>query len=129
MVKAPAVPLKTVPLKTILLVEDADGKRLTRKWLLGSLGYAVDAVRSAEEALILFKAETHDVVVAATTLPGMTGPELAQVIKMRSPSTPVLLCTAGPACDDHSCVDAVVPGMAHVQALVEALERLLAAAG
>ena len=120
MVKAPAVPLKT-----ILLVEDADGKRLTRKWLLGSLGYAVDAVRSAEEALILFKAETHDVVVAATTLPGMTGPELAQVIKMRSPSTPVLLCTAGPACDDRSCVDAVVPGMAHVLALVEALERVL----
>src|SRR5438093_1623297 len=79
-VKSPAVPLKT-----ILLVEDADGKRLTRKWFLGSLGYAVDAVRSAEEALGLFKAETHDVVVATTALSGMTGPELAHVIKMRSP--------------------------------------------
>ena len=122
MVKAPAVPLKT-----ILLVEDADGKRLTRKWLLGSLGYAVDAVRSAEEALSVFKAETHDVVVAATALSGMTGPELAHIIKLRSPSTPVLLCTTGPACEDRSCVDAVVPGTAHVQVLVEALERLLTA--
>ena len=121
MVKAPAVPLKT-----ILLVEDADGKRLTRKWLLGSLGYAVDAVRSAEEALILFKAETHDVVVATTALSGMTGRELAHVIKMRSPSTPVLLSTAGPACDDRSCVNEVLPGTAHMQSLVEALERLSA---
>ena len=121
MVKASAVPLRT-----ILLVEDSDGKRLTRKWFLGSLGYAVDAVRSAEEALSLFKAETHDVVVATTALSGMTGPELAHIIKMRSPSTPVLLYTAGPACDDRSCVKDVVPGTAHMQALVEALERLSA---
>ena len=54
-------------------------------------GNLVDVTRSAEEALTLFDPALHDVVVTADAIPGITGPELAHNIKLRSPRTPVVL--------------------------------------
>ena len=108
------------------MVDDMDECRITTRWFLTNFGYAVDAARTAEEALSLFDPAIHDLVVTDNTMPGMTGAELAHVIKMRSPSTPVLMYT-GHSPADRSCVDMVVQRPTHLLALKEAADSLLAA--
>src|SRR5207253_6753402 len=73
--------------KTILLVDDVDACRVATKWFLSNFGFGVDSARNAEEALALFNPELHDVVVTDHSMPGMTGAEMAHIIKLRSPST------------------------------------------
>jgi CheY-like chemotaxis protein len=120
MARSPAAPVKT-----ILLVDDGDACRVTTKWFLTNFGYAVDAARTAEEALALFNPAIHDLVVTDNSMPGMTGAEMAHVIKMRSPSTPVLMYTGHPP-DDRSCLDRVIQRPTHLLALKDAADELLA---
>ena len=112
--------------KTILLVDDGDECRVTTKWFLTNFGYTVDAVRNAAEALILFNPATHNLVVTDNAMPGMTGVEMAHVIKQRSPSTPILMYSGNPP-DDRSCVDQVIQRPTHLLTLRDAVEKLLAA--
>ena len=111
--------------KTILLVDDSDACRITTKWFLTNFGYAVDSVHSAEEALALFNPKIHDLVITDNSMLGMTGAEMAQLIKMRSRSTPVVMYT-GSAPEDRSCLDLVIERPAHILAVTEAVERILA---
>ena len=110
--------------KTVLLVDDGDETRITTKWFLANFGYAIDAVRSAEEALALFDSKLHDLVITDNRMPGMSGTEMAHIIKLRSPSTPVLMYT-GMRPEDQSCVNAVVVRPTHLLVLKEAVEKLL----
>ena len=112
---------------TILLVDDVDACRVTTKWFLTNFGYEVDCARSAEEALALFNPRIHDLVITDNSMPGMTGVEMAHIIKMRSPSTPVLMYT-GRSPEDQSCVDMVIEQPAHLLALKEGVDQLLAKA-
>jgi DNA-binding NtrC family response regulator len=112
------------PIKTILLVDDEDNCRLLTKWFFGSFGYTVDTARNAEEALNLFDCKIHDAVITDNRMPGMTGSEMAHVIKMRSPSTPVVMYT-GSTPSDCSCIDLVVERPTHLLVLKEALDELL----
>ena len=111
-------------MRTILLVDDRDDCRITSKWFLTNFGYAVDAVRSAEEALALFDPNIHDVVVTDNSMPGMTGAEMAHVIKLRSPATPVLMYTGDPP-EDQTCLDLVIKRPTHLLALKEAVDGLM----
>jgi DNA-binding response OmpR family regulator len=110
-------------LKSILLVDDDDQCRVATKWFLTNFGYAVDSVRCAEEALALFDARVHDLVMTDNRMPGMTGAEMAHVIKMRSASTPVFMYTALPP-EDQSCLDLVVQKPVHMLTLVEKVASL-----
>jgi CheY-like chemotaxis protein len=112
--------------KTVLLVDDVDGTRITTKWFLSNFGYAIDAVRSAEEALAQFDSKMHDLVITDNRMPGMSGTEMAHIIKLRSPSTPVLMYTGMPP-DDQSCVNVVVAKPTHMLILRQAVEKLLSA--
>jgi CheY-like chemotaxis protein len=111
-------------LHTILLVDDGDDSRVTTKWFLTNFGYAVESARSAEEALAIFDPIVHDIVVTDNSMPGMTGGEMAHIIKLRSPSTPVLMCTGSPP-PDQSCLDFVIQKPAHQLTLKEAVDSLL----
>lgn len=108
----------------VLLVDDMEGWRMTAKWFLSSFGYLVDSARTAEEALQLFNPALHDVVVTDNSMPGMTGLEMAHIIKMRSPSTPVLMCTGNPPAE-HACVDLILQKPVHLLKLREAIVSLL----
>ena len=110
--------------RTILLVDDNDETRVMTKWFLGNFGYAVDSSRSAEEALVLFNPAVHDVIITDNSMPGMSGAEMAHIIKLRSPSTPVIMYT-GALPDDQSCLDLVFQKPTHLSALEEALRGLL----
>ncbi len=110
---------------TILLVDDHDAFRITTVELLAGCGFAVESARSAEAALALFDPNTHDVVVTDNSMPGMSGAEMAHIIKLRSPYTPVLMYTAHPP-EDQSCLDLVILKPVPVMALKLGLEKLLA---
>lgn len=111
-------------LTCILLVAQQDATRLTAKWALTSVGYLVDVARSAEEALVLFDPKLHDEVVTADAIPGITGPELAHIIKLRSPRTPVVLLAGEAAPEDRTCLDAVLENGALAWGLTAALQSL-----
>jgi CheY-like chemotaxis protein len=110
--------------KTILLVDDMDECRVTTKWFLNNFGYTVESVRSAEEALALFNPGTHDVVVTDNSMPGMSGVEMARVIKLRSPATLVVMYSGNPPAD-QSCLDLVIQRPTHLLTLKEGIDRLL----
>jgi CheY-like chemotaxis protein len=112
------------PVKTILLVDDEDYSRITTKWFLSNFGYAVDAVRTAEEALALFDGASHDLIVTDNAMPGMTGVEMAHVIKLRSPSTPILMYTGNPP-EDQTCLDRVIQRPTDFLTLKDAAAKLL----
>ena len=111
-------------LRTILLVDDSDVCRITTEWFLANLGYEVHSVGSAEEALQLFDPTTHDLLVTDNSMPGMTGAQMTHVIKMRSPSTPIIMYTSAPPID-HYCVDVVIKRPTHLLVLRDAVRRLL----
>jgi CheY-like chemotaxis protein len=111
--------------RTILLVEDRDECRISTKWFLTNLGYTVDGVRSGPEALVLFHPGIHDAVIIGDATPGMTYTELAHIVKLRSPSTPVIVYAAQPV-KDGSCIDLVLQSPTHLLVLKEAVESLLA---
>jgi DNA-binding NtrC family response regulator len=112
-------------LRTILLVDDHDDCRLTTKWFLGTFGFLVESARNAEEALAVFDPKIHDLVITDNSMPGMSGVEMAHVIKLRSQLTPVLMCT-GQAPSDTSCVDLVLERPVQLLRLKDGAERLIA---
>jgi CheY-like chemotaxis protein len=113
----------SVPIRTILLVDDQTECRVTTKLFLANFGYSVVAAGSAQEALAVFDPNLHDLVVTDNRMPGISGVELAHIIKLRSPSTPIVMFT-GQAPADRACLDAVVQRPAHLLALKEAIEKL-----
>lgn len=94
------------------------------KWFLNHFGYTVESTRSAEEALSVFNPQIHDLVVTDNSMPGMSGAEMSHVIKLRSPSTPVVMLTGNPP-SDLSCLDSVLHRPIHLMRLKEAIEQVL----
>ena len=111
-------------LKTILLEDDQDDCRITSKWFLTNFGYAVESARSAEEALALFDAKIHDLIITDNSMPGMSGAEMAHVIKLRSPLTPIIMYT-GSVPEDQACLDLVIEKPTHLLILKEAADIIL----
>ena len=114
------------PLRTVLLVDDHSASRLTTKLFLANFGYAVVTARSGEEALAVFDPKLHDVVVTDNSMPGISGLEMAHILKLRSPATPIIMYT-GLAPEDRSCLDIVIERPAHLLSLKDAVNRLVAA--
>ena len=110
---------------TILIVDDEDPCRITTSWFLANFGYTITATRSAEEALAVFDPKVHDVVLTDNSMPGISGAEMAHVIKLRSPATLVVMYTGLPP-KDQSCLDLVIQRPAHLLTLKEALDKLIA---
>lgn len=110
--------------RTVLVVDEVDDRRVMTRLFLNNFGYSVDTARTAEEALLLFDPKVHDVVVEGSVLAGLSASELAHIVKLRSPSTPVLACSEHLP-DDRSCLDGVIQSPAHLLELRESIEQLL----
>lgn len=111
--------------KTVLLVDGAGNVRLAIKWFLESLGYVVEAAHSAEEALALLNPKIHDIVITNNRMSGMSGSEMAHIVKLRSPATPVLMHT-GELPEERSCLDGVLQQPTHLLLLKDAIDEILA---
>jgi signal transduction histidine kinase/CheY-like chemotaxis protein len=88
----PAVILPFSPLHA-LVVDDQGLVRQTLGDMLGELGHRSTLAASAGEALSLFDPAVHGLVITDLEMPDMSGIDLAQAVKARSPRTPVLLLT------------------------------------
>ena len=76
---------------TILLVEDDTGVRELTKRMLESNGYTVHETESAEQALEMVKRLGRvDLVITDIVLLGMSGPELAEELKIIFPELSVM---------------------------------------
>jgi CheY-like chemotaxis protein len=110
--------------KTVLLVDDNVDTRLLTKMFLNNFGYEVDSADGPAEALNRFNPALHDLVLTDNSMPGMTGGEMAHIIKMRSPVTPVVMCTGNPP-NDNSSIDVMIKKPTHLFAIKDALDKLL----
>jgi len=111
--------------KTVLLVDDDDDTRLLTKIFLNNFGYEVDSANSSSEALARFDPALHDLVLTDNSMSGMTGAEMAHIIKLRSPATPVVMCTGSPP-NDSSSIDLVIKKPTYLLAVKDAIDKALA---
>src|ERR1051325_7431062 len=84
----------SVPLPSLLVVDDEHNMRLSLRSILGDEGYSVKTVESAEEALRLLEREKFFMTISDFRLGGMNGSEFLQRCKERWPVMPVLMITA-----------------------------------
>jgi PAS domain S-box-containing protein len=77
----------------ILLVEDNDHVREFAQCLLEDLGFKVLGADSAETALSLLEEQSVDLVFTDVVMPGLSGLELAQILREKKPGLPVLLAS------------------------------------
>ena len=109
--------------KTILLVDDESACRITTRLFLTSFGYTVESARSAEDALALFDAGVHDMVITDNRMTGMSGAEMAHIVKLRSPVTPIIMYSGSPP-EDQSCLDRIIQRPTHLLVLKEMVDEL-----
>ena len=114
----------SVASRTILLVDDDDSNRIMTKWFLNHFGYTVESARSAEDALAMFDPGVHDLILTDNSMLGMTGAEMAHVIKMRSAATPAVMLSGAPPAD-RTCLDLVLQRPMHLIRLKEAIDQVL----
>jgi signal transduction histidine kinase len=79
--------------ETLLLVEDNDDLRNATHGLLEALGYRVAAAANGAEALATLEEMEGgiDLVISDVVMPGMSGPELVERLRARSPEIRVIL--------------------------------------
>jgi two-component system, cell cycle sensor histidine kinase and response regulator CckA len=75
----------------VLLVEDDASVRFGIAALLELIGYEVTPVGSGEEAIALVMDPPPDLMLSDVTLPGMTGPALAEHMRERWPAVALVL--------------------------------------
>jgi two-component system OmpR family response regulator len=85
----------------ILIVEDDPGLAAGLCKILEGERYAVDVVRTGEQALLAVKQESFDLVILDVGLPGMDGFETLRRLRAMAQRVPVLLLTARDAVDDR----------------------------
>lgn len=78
----------------ILCVDDEELGLLVRKMTLEAEGYEVTIAPDGPSGLQLFASQPFDLVLLDHSMPGMNGGQVAEEIRLRSPSTPIVLLSA-----------------------------------
>ncbi|MBK7906451.1 MAG: response regulator [Gemmatimonadetes bacterium] len=83
---------------TILVVDDDDSTRTVVARILQRAGYAVRLAPDGIQALRVLDADPRgiDMLVSDVTMPGLTGPELADAVQLRVPGLPMLFISGYP---------------------------------
>ncbi|MFO1488173.1 MAG: sigma-54 dependent transcriptional regulator [Verrucomicrobiota bacterium] len=114
-------------LPPVLVVDDEKNMRLSLQTLLGDEGYAVQAVDSAETALLLLGREDFFMVITDARLGGMNGYEFLGRLRAQWPETPTLMITA--YATPKLAVEAIKAGAIDYLSKPYAPEELLHAVG
>ncbi|WP_437881122.1 response regulator [Pseudomonas sp. LRF_L74] len=83
---------QAAPARTILLVDDDASVRMVTGMLLGDMGYVVIEADSGDAALRALDGRV-EMLVTDYAMPGMTGAELAEAVRLRRPGLPILFIT------------------------------------
>ena len=112
----------------VLLVDDDPRLVAVLSDMLRAEGHAVTTATNGEEALGIFDPASHDVVITDLGMPRVTGWEVAERVKSRSPETAVFLLTGwGEAVSAHESsqfVDRVIAKPVSAESLLEQLAEL-----
>jgi two-component system cell cycle response regulator DivK len=73
----------------ILVVEDDSANRDYARAVLEGEGFEVEAVESAEQALVLLRRRTPNLILMDIQLPGMDGLELTRLLKADPATEPI----------------------------------------
>ena len=79
--------------RRILVAEDNKSIQNVVSWILDFMGFEVALAGNGVEALAAFIESSFDLVVTDLQMPTMDGSKLAQLVKERSPKTPIILIT------------------------------------
>ncbi len=82
-------------MRKILVVDDEEIVRELTVRVLEGAGYDVVSASAPERALELVDAESVDLVVSDVVMPGLSGVDLLDEIRVRWPDLPVVLMTGG----------------------------------
>ena len=77
----PALPNDIISYKRILIVDDSITTRTMIKNILMNVGYSVDAVLDAQEALVKLKLNHYDLILTDLTMPKIDGYEFIERLK------------------------------------------------
>lgn len=77
----------------ILVIEDQQEARQLLRDLLARQGHAVTACADGQSGLTRFQAEPFDLVITDLGMPGISGWQVASLVKLRSPELPVAVVT------------------------------------
>jgi len=85
---------RTVPAKRVLIVDDEPPVCVALKMVLVASGHTVEIAEDAPAALRAFEIGKHDLIITDYALGAMTGLHLAQAIRSRFPSQPIIMISA-----------------------------------
>jgi CheY-like chemotaxis protein len=117
------------PLAARVLVVDDDPRLVAvLSDMLRTEGHPVTTATNGEEALKIFDPAAHDVVITDLGMPKVTGWEVAERVKSKSPETAVFLLTGwGESVSAHESsqfVDRVIAKPVSAESLLEQLAEL-----
>ena len=123
--------------RRLLVIDDDASYRGSVGWLLRKLGHTVAEAESGSSGLALLRQMPVDLVMTDLVMPGLTGWDVARLVKAVHPRLPVVLVTGcaetiPPNHPERTWVDAILAkpcGLVEIQAVVGALTRDLAHAG
>jgi CheY-like chemotaxis protein len=81
------------PLRRVLLVEDSEEVRETTIEFINEVGFAVEAVETAEAALEVLAGARFDIVFTDVSLPGMSGIDLLKRVRQADPGQRVVVAS------------------------------------
>lgn len=84
---------KSSPTARILVIDDEPGVRDLLREVLAGEGYTAVVCADAESGVARFREEHFDVVLTDLNMPACSGWDVARSVKLRSPTTPVILTT------------------------------------
>ena len=113
----------------LLCVDDDPGIREFYAALFGSNNYEVISAAEGLQALKILNSQRDgiDAVISDYDMPGMTGPELAQKVKLLHPDLPVLIVSGSqPVLEEAPhFVDAAMPKGAPIQEILRRVRVLI----
>ncbi len=124
--QGPEPPATATSAARILVVDDEAMVRTVLRRLLTLRGHTVDEAESGAEGLTRSAGARYDLVITDQGMPGMSGREMASLMKARDPRTPIVLLTG----DTHTgtadgTVDRVLTKPFRIEEIEAAIRQLV----
>lgn len=120
---------RTRPPLDILVVDDDDGVRRFVAEGLETFGYHIKQASSGTDAIALLDIAIPDIMIVDFAMPGMTGIELAELVRGRAPDLPIIMVTGYAeegVSADTSLITHIIRKPFKIDALVDAVEMTTA---
>ncbi|GIW74608.1 MAG: DNA-binding response regulator [Phycisphaerales bacterium] len=76
---------------TVFVIDDDPSMRDSLRWLIESVGYAVQVYKNADEFMEQFQADVPGCLVLDVRMPGTSGMELLETLKNRGVQVPIII--------------------------------------